>query len=46
MHTILRNVDTSRDDFIFYAERLSTLIIEKYVTKDLRYIYHCSHLNA
>ncbi|KAJ2959487.1 hypothetical protein NQZ79_g5104 [Umbelopsis isabellina] len=29
MHTILRDVETSRDDFIFYAERLSTLIIEK-----------------
>ncbi|GAB5592160.1 Uridine-cytidine kinase-like 1 [Umbelopsis nana] len=29
MHTILRDVSTNRDDFIFYAERLSTLIIEK-----------------
>lgn len=32
MHTILRDVNTNRDDFIFYAERLSTLIIEKYVS--------------
>ncbi|KAI9320463.1 uracil phosphoribosyltransferase-domain-containing protein [Dichotomocladium elegans] len=28
MHTILRDTTTSRDDFIFYAERLSTLISE------------------
>ncbi|OZJ04059.1 hypothetical protein BZG36_04659 [Bifiguratus adelaidae] len=28
MHTIIRDKNVSRDDFIFYAERLSTLIIE------------------
>ncbi|KAI8584185.1 hypothetical protein K450DRAFT_218553 [Umbelopsis ramanniana AG] len=28
MHTIIRDVNTPRDDFIFYSERLSTLIIE------------------
>ncbi|CDS13428.1 hypothetical protein LRAMOSA05604 [Lichtheimia ramosa] len=28
MHTILRDRTTSRDEFIFYAERLSTLIVE------------------
>jgi uridine kinase len=31
MHTIIRDVNTPRDDFIFYSERLSTLIIETYV---------------
>ncbi|RUP43605.1 uridine kinase family-domain-containing protein [Jimgerdemannia flammicorona] len=29
IHTILRDHTTSRDDFIFYAERLSTLVIER-----------------
>ncbi|RUS16214.1 hypothetical protein BC937DRAFT_91491 [Endogone sp. FLAS-F59071] len=29
MHTILRDQTTSRDNFIFYAERLSTLVIER-----------------
>lgn len=28
MHTIIRNKDTSRDDFIFYANRLMRLLIE------------------
>ena len=30
--TILRNRDTQRGDFIFYADRLSTLIVEKALT--------------
>ncbi|KAI9490878.1 uracil phosphoribosyltransferase-domain-containing protein [Zychaea mexicana] len=28
MHTILRNRTTPRDEFVFYAERLSTIIVE------------------
>ncbi|KAF7732570.1 hypothetical protein EC973_003317 [Apophysomyces ossiformis] len=28
IHTILRNKNTCRDEFVFYAERLSTLIVE------------------
>ncbi|KAG0168016.1 hypothetical protein DFQ30_005384 [Apophysomyces sp. BC1015] len=28
IHTILRNKNTPRDEFVFYAERLSTLIVE------------------
>ena len=27
--TILRDVNTERSDFIFYADRLSTLVVEK-----------------
>lgn len=29
MHTIIRNKNTSRHDFIFYADRLSRLVIER-----------------
>lgn len=29
MNTIVRDIDTSSEDFIFYFDRLSTLIIEQ-----------------
>ncbi|CAO3572297.1 unnamed protein product [Mortierella alpina] len=29
MHTIIRDIHTSRHDFIFYADRLATLVIER-----------------
>ncbi|CAG8775552.1 609_t:CDS:2, partial [Cetraspora pellucida] len=29
IHTIMRDRDTQRDDFIFYSERLATLVIER-----------------
>ncbi|KAG0302701.1 hypothetical protein BGZ98_007292 [Dissophora globulifera] len=29
MHTIIRDINTSRHDFIFYADRLATLVIER-----------------
>ncbi|KAF9985684.1 Uridine-cytidine kinase-like 1, partial [Modicella reniformis] len=29
MHTIIRDIDASRHDFIFYADRLATLVIER-----------------
>ncbi|KAJ1985554.1 Uridine kinase [Dimargaris cristalligena] len=29
LHTIIRNRDTSRHDFIFYSERLCTLVVER-----------------
>jgi uridine kinase len=29
MHTILHDSDTSREDFVFYFDRVSTLLIEK-----------------
>lgn len=29
IHTILRNHKTDRDDFIFYADRLAVLLMEK-----------------
>ncbi|CAH1762701.1 69_t:CDS:10, partial [Entrophospora sp. SA101] len=29
MHTIIRNQETQRDDFIFYSERLATLLVER-----------------
>ena len=32
MHSIIRNQDTSRDDFIFYSKRLMRLLIEKAVS--------------
>ena len=31
MGTILRNPESHREDFIFYFDRLATLLIEKYV---------------
>jgi len=32
IHTILQDVKTNREDFIFYFDRLATLIIEKFVS--------------
>jgi len=32
MHTILHNQETSREDFIFYFDRISTLLVERYGT--------------
>lgn len=32
MNTIVRDIDTSSEDFIFYFDRLATLIIEQYVS--------------
>jgi uridine kinase len=29
IHTILRNQETDRDEFIFYADRLAVLLMEK-----------------
>ncbi|KAG9068664.1 Uridine-cytidine kinase-like 1 [Linnemannia hyalina] len=29
LHTIIRDIETSRHDFIFYADRLATLVIER-----------------
>jgi uracil phosphoribosyltransferase len=29
LHTIIRNRDTSREDFIFYSDRLNRLLIEE-----------------
>ena len=29
IHTIIRNHESERDDFIFYSERLSNLVIEQ-----------------
>lgn len=31
MKTILQNIDTSAEDFIFYFDRLAALILEQYV---------------
>jgi uridine kinase len=31
MNTILQNPDTQQDDFVFYFDRLSSILIEKYV---------------
>lgn len=31
MNTIIRDIDTSPEDFIFYFDRLATLIVEQYV---------------
>lgn len=31
MNTIIRDTDTSLEDFIFYFDRLSTLLVEQYV---------------
>ncbi|KAG0380637.1 MAG: uracil phosphoribosyltransferase-domain-containing protein [Linnemannia gamsii] len=41
LHTIIRDIETSRHDFIFYADRLATLVIERalnelpYETRDV-----------
>jgi uridine kinase len=32
MNTILHDIDTSAEDFIFYFDRLASLIIEQYVS--------------
>jgi hypothetical protein len=37
MLTILRNKDTSREDFIFFIDRLATLVVEK-ATEHLPYV--------
>ena len=29
MHTIIHDRDTSREDFVFYFERISTLLVER-----------------
>jgi uridine kinase len=29
MNTIIRNIDTSSEDFIFYFDRLATLVVEQ-----------------
>jgi uridine kinase len=32
MNTIIHDIDTSSEDFIFYFDRLSALLVEQYVT--------------
>lgn len=32
MSTIIQDIDTSMEDFIFYMDRLATLLVEQYVT--------------
>jgi uridine kinase len=32
MNTIIQNIDTSTEDFIFYFDRVVTLLVEQYVT--------------
>jgi len=41
IHTIIRDINTSRHDFIFYADRLATLVIERYVLVILVVIPPC-----
>lgn len=36
MNTIIRNIDTDPEDFIFYFDRLASLLVEQYVER-LRY---------
>lgn len=31
MNTIIHNIDTASEDFIFYFDRLSALLVEEYV---------------
>ncbi len=31
MNTIIRNIDTRSEDFIFYFDRLAALLVEQYV---------------
>ncbi len=31
MHTIIHDIDTSSEDFIFYFDRLTALLVEEYV---------------
>lgn len=33
MNTIIKDIDTSSEDFIFYFDRLAALIIEQYVSR-------------
>jgi len=35
MNTIIKNIDTSPEDFIFYFDRLACLLIEQYVLSSL-----------
>ena len=32
MNTIIRNIDTNSEDFIFYFDRFATLLVEQYAT--------------
>jgi uridine kinase len=32
MNTIIQDIDTSTEDFIFYFDRLATLLVEQYVS--------------
>lgn len=32
MNTIIHDIDTSSEDFIFYFDRLTALLVEEYVT--------------
>ena len=32
MHTIIHNQETSREDFVFYFDRISALLVERYGT--------------
>lgn len=34
INTILQDIDTSAEDFIFYFDRLAALIIEQYVSQE------------
>jgi len=40
MNTIIRDIDTSSEDFIFYFDRFSALLVEQYV--DLSVLSHSS----
>jgi uridine kinase len=35
MNTIIQNIDTSAENFIFYFDRVVTLLVEQYVTISL-----------
>jgi len=36
MNTIIQDIDTSTEDFIFYFDRLATLLVEQYV----KFLFH------
>ncbi len=38
MSTIIQDVDTSKEDFIFYFDRLATLLVEQYVFLNLKLV--------
>lgn len=43
MNTIIRDIDTSSEDFIFYFDRLTALLIEQYVLfRSFEGRIHCS----